>query len=285
VLEDYRNGNQNIYLQDLSTKKQTRISTGNAYQRNSAIYGNRIVWEDYRSGNPVVGNENGNPDIYMNDLSTKKETRITTNGSRQSYPAIYNRIVWDDDRNGEIDIYMYDLSTKNESRITTNSPEACFPAIYGNRIVWMNIPNGVWHVYIYDLSTHQEVHTTGTSDQWEPAIYGDRIVWSDNRNEYVDSSNQWHNSDIYMDILSYLPVTAFSAYPLSGKAPLTVRFTDKSTGSPASWSWNFGDKSISTARSPVHKYAKAGKYTVKLTVKNAAGSNTATKSGYIIASK
>jgi beta propeller repeat protein len=220
----------------------------------------------------------------MYDLSSKKETRITTNGSRQSYPAIYgNRIVWDDDRNGEIDIYMYDLSTKKESRITTNSPEACFPAIYGNRIVWMDIPNGVWHVYIYDLSTHQEVHTTGKSDQWDPAIYGDRIVWSDNRNEYVDSSNQLHNSDIYMGTLSYLPVAAFSASPLSGKAPLTVRFTDKSTGSPASWSWNFGDKSISTAKSPVHKYAKAGKYAVKLTVKNAAGSNTATKYGYIIA--
>lgn len=325
VWEDYRNGNPNIYLQDLSTKKQTRIATGNAYQRNPAIYGNRIVWEDYRSGYQVVGNENGNPDIYMYDLSTKKETRISTsksahnpaiygdkivwddwrngyadiymydlstkketritiNGSSQSNPAIYgNRIVWHDDRNGGgIDIYMYDLSTKKESRITTNSPEAIFPAIYGNRIVWADIPNGVWHVYIYDLSTRQVTHTTGKSDQWDPAIYGDRIVWADIRNQYVDSNNQWHNSDIYMGTLSYSTVAAFSASPVSGKAPLTVKFTDKSTGSPAYWSWNFGDKSISTARNPTHKYTKAGKYTVSLTVKNAAGSNTATKSGYII---
>jgi PKD repeat protein len=70
------------------------------------------------------------------------------------------------------------------------------------------------------------------------------------------------------------PVAAFSAYPTSGKASLTVKFSDKSKGSPTSYVWNFGDKSTSTARNPVHKYTKAGKYTVSLTVKNSAGSNT-----------
>ena len=77
------------------------------------------------------------------------------------------------------------------------------------------------------------------------------------------------------------PTVAFSASSISGKAPLTVTFTDKSTGSPTSWSWNFGDKSISTVKNPVYKYNKAGKYTVTLIVKNAAGSNTAKKTNYI----
>jgi YVTN family beta-propeller protein len=78
-----------------------------------------------------------------------------------------------------------------------------------------------------------------------------------------------------------VPVAAFSVSPTTGKAPLTVKFKDKSTGSPTSWSWNFGDKSTSTAQNPTHKYTKAGKYTVKLTVKNTAGSNTKTVSNYI----
>ena len=78
------------------------------------------------------------------------------------------------------------------------------------------------------------------------------------------------------------PVVAFYASPVSGKAPLTVKFIDKSTGSPTSWYWNFGDKSTSTLQSPpVHKYTKAGKYTVSLTVKNSAGSNTAKKTNCI----
>jgi YVTN family beta-propeller protein len=78
-----------------------------------------------------------------------------------------------------------------------------------------------------------------------------------------------------------LPIAAFSASPTSGKVPLTVAFTDKSTDSPTSWSWTFGDGSTSTSKSPAHTYSKAGKYTVKLTVKNAAGSSTKTITNYI----
>jgi PKD repeat protein len=85
-----------------------------------------------------------------------------------------------------------------------------------------------------------------------------------------------------MGTIIYPPIAAFKASPTTGKAPLIVKFIDKSTNKPTSLSWNFGDKSTSTTRNPVHKYSKAGKYTVSLTVKNAAGSNTAKKSGYII---
>jgi PKD repeat protein len=64
------------------------------------------------------------------------------------------------------------------------------------------------------------------------------------------------------------PCAAFST-SISGR---TVKFTDKSTGSPTCWSWNFGDKSTSTSKNPTHKYSKAGKYKVILTAKNGKGS-------------
>ena len=37
------------------------------------------------------------------------------------------------------------------------------------------------------------------------------------------------------------PVADFTANVTSGPAPLAVRFTDASTGTPTSWSWTFGD--------------------------------------------
>ena len=83
-----------------------------------------------------------------------------------------------------------------------------------------------------------------------------------------------------MGTLSYLPVAAFTASPTSGKAPLKVQFKDKSTDAYY-WYWNFGDKTTSTLQSPLHQYKKAGKYTVTLTVKNAAGTNTKTTTSYI----
>jgi len=82
------------------------------------------------------------------------------------------------------------------------------------------------------------------------------------------------------------PAAAFTANRITGKAQLTVTFTDTSSGTPASWNWSFGDGTQnSPTRNPVHTYSKVGKYTVSLTVTNANGSNTATKKGYISVSK
>lgn len=78
------------------------------------------------------------------------------------------------------------------------------------------------------------------------------------------------------------PVAAFAAYPTSGKAPLNVAFIDKSTGVHNSWKWSFGDGTYSKEKNPVHKYKNPGKYTVSLTVSNAAGNNTVTKDNYIV---
>ena len=78
------------------------------------------------------------------------------------------------------------------------------------------------------------------------------------------------------------PVVALSANVTSGTEPLTILFSDKSTGGlPALRNWSFGDGNSSIEKNPVHTYAKAGKYTVSLNVSNAAGSNMVVRSGYI----
>jgi PKD repeat protein len=80
------------------------------------------------------------------------------------------------------------------------------------------------------------------------------------------------------------PISAFSGSPTSGKASLKVQFSDRSTNSPTSWKWTFGDGTSSTTRNPVHTYSKAGKYTVSLTAGNSQGTNTNTMPGYVIVS-
>ncbi len=77
------------------------------------------------------------------------------------------------------------------------------------------------------------------------------------------------------------PDAQFIGAPTSGKASLTVQFTDQSTGNPTSWSWNFGDRTSSTLQNPAHTYTKKGTYTVSLTVTNANGSDSLTRSRYI----
>ncbi|NIM51496.1 MAG: PKD domain-containing protein, partial [Gemmatimonadales bacterium] len=57
--------------------------------------------------------------------------------------------------------------------------------------------------------------------------------------------------------------------PTTGTEPLTVSFTDLSTGSPTSWSWDFGDTGTDAVQNPSHTYTAAGSYTVSLTAYNA----------------
>ncbi len=79
------------------------------------------------------------------------------------------------------------------------------------------------------------------------------------------------------------PTANFTATPLSGCAPLSVTFTDASLNTPTSWAWTFvgGVPAASALQNPVVSYAAPGVYTVVLTVTNASGSDTRTKTSYI----
>lgn len=69
------------------------------------------------------------------------------------------------------------------------------------------------------------------------------------------------------------PIADFSAAPLSGEAPLTVNFTDESTGVIDSYLWDFGDGNTSTVANPSNEFAAAGNYLVALTVNGPGGSD------------
>jgi PKD repeat protein len=69
------------------------------------------------------------------------------------------------------------------------------------------------------------------------------------------------------------PTASFTKDKTGGATPLTVQFTDTSTGAPASWYWVFGDGTTSTSASPSHQFT-TGTYNVNLTATNAGGSST-----------
>ncbi len=70
------------------------------------------------------------------------------------------------------------------------------------------------------------------------------------------------------------PVAAFTFTPASGDAPLTVQFTDTSTGDPTEWHWSFGDGATSNERNPIHTFVEARRYEVQLTVANPLGESS-----------
>mgnify|MGYP000921573689 CR=1 FL=1 len=176
VWQDNRNGNRDIYMYDLNTRKEMKIITGETSQYDLDIGSGNIVWYNLRNGNQSK--------IYVYNVSASKETQITTNKSFKWLPAIYkDKVAWIDFRNGKSDVYMYNLSTSREIQITTSESDyKYFPSIYDDRVVWVD-----GDIYMYNLSTSKETQITSTESlKQKPVIHGDRIVWQDEHNGNFD---------------------------------------------------------------------------------------------------
>jgi len=89
--------------------------------------------------------------------------------------------------------------------------------------------------------------------------------------------------DDYITVNELAPVARFGADIRQGTVPLTVQFTDSSTGVVTDWLWKFGDGSTSTDQHPEHVYTSAGLYTVKLTVSGSGGVDSLSRADFITA--
>lgn len=80
------------------------------------------------------------------------------------------------------------------------------------------------------------------------------------------------------------PVAAFSASSTNVQQGARITFTDQSIGEDIQWSWTFtgGNPMTSTSQNPTVTYTQIGTYEVSLTVRNSRGTDTETRSGYIV---
>ena len=155
------------------------------------------------------------------------------------------------------------------------------------------IANQTGGKYYYSPTADQ---ITDIYSQISQSLNGQYIITYDTCNSSCDST--WRNLTVGAtysglsgsDTKGYLapsscgnnsPQSDFNGTPTMGCAPLTVQFTDLSTGSPTSWNWSFGDGSYSANASPAHTFTLPGSYQVSLSVANAYGADTKTVPGYI----
>jgi len=91
----------------------------------------------------------------------------------------------------------------------------------------------------------------------------------------------WDNARLWELALHKSVRADFVASPVTGVVPLTVTFTNTSTGEYAESRWDFGDTFTSTETNPTHVYMTSGTYTVTLTVSGIGGTDSETRAEYI----
>ncbi|HPH34881.1 MAG TPA: PKD domain-containing protein [Methanoregulaceae archaeon] len=126
---------------------------------------------------------------------------------------------------------------------------------------------------------------SGSSDEQNPVYvfsspgtYGVQLTASNAAGSSTETKNGY--------IVVGQPIKADFNYTPSNEgqtAPLSVAFSDLSSGNVLKWNWNFGDAHISTERNPIHTYPAPGTYTITLSVLGLTGSDSVTKTITVVA--
>jgi len=205
----------------------------------------------------------------------------------ETYRRNYGLLLWQNDYDGAMN-FAYDWSAghiwNDFDHSVHRDHNFVYPTISGviDTIQWEGQREAVDDVrYLTTLLNVIEVANGEGKDTSEAENYLADLKNSDLTTKDLDTVRSEMIEHI-LYLLEQRTLAQFSATPTTGNKPLEVHFSDQSTGSITSWSWDFGDGATSTEQDPLHIYADARVYTVSLTVTdNLAGSSTETKAGYI----
>ena len=109
---------------------------------------------------------------------------------------------------------------------------------------------------------------------------------SDDGSEFtckIYNSQDTISSNVAVLTIEPPPSAEFTADSVTGSVPLTVFFTDSSSGNIDSYNWDFGDGNSSSLKNPEHEYTEPGQYSVKLVVTGPSGVDSTTKADLIFA--
>lgn len=121
------------------------------------------------------------------------------------------------------------------------------------------------------------ISVTGTGQvAWSDGSTGSTFVITGPGNYYVVSTTNCGTDTAFYTVLADTVLAQMSATPLSGQIPLSVNFTNTSSGAD-SYFWVFGDGQNSADTNPAHTYTAAGIYDALLIAYSSAGcTDTAT---------
>ncbi len=187
--------------------------------------------------------------------------------------------------------HRMDLTQRNKFRLSVYFPSSNNYAGALTPTASVKLQNSLLGGNAYTTQA-EIVKTVSTFDQWVTFTY-DFGAYAD-REDFdqiivqLGGENHLEPGMFYFDNFRLLAgsgiLADFEASPVGGFAPLTVQFTDLSSGNPTAWTWDFdNDGTIdSQEKNPSFTYVLPGIYSVKLTASNAFLSDEILKTDLIV---
>ena len=193
---DARYGNQDVFVYDLVTSEERRITGNTRADVFPVVSGDWLFWERWRFASPAP---NGMPNVVGLNLETGAGLELTDSDAFHGRPSISGSlIVWEDWRTANGDIFMYDFEADAQRPLIEVPGAQRNPSLSGNQIAWEDERHGSREIYYLDFDFGEELRLTrDLQSQRNPAVSNGRIVWQDERNG---------NWDIYLATQEEFPL-------------------------------------------------------------------------------
>jgi len=296
---------KNLFF-DNNISSVINLQTKKTNFENITITGNHSYWQSgLRRGEPpiqLVGwNNNNQAHTFSNILIYNNESFLDYDWNAPSSNAIHltrnqNVLINNATITGNI------LNTGIQGGPMLLSESGINVSIY-NSIIFGNTPNRIWSNNASNtISVHNSIIQGGQSSvinaqtTWGAGnLSTDPLFLDDDETPYQLSEGSpainagtlninfpdyiWPTTDILgnprvsgttVDMGAYEyqePMANFTATPLFGEVPLTVQFTDLSTGEPiTSWHWSVNSVPFSQEQNPSYTFTEPGIYSIKLII-------------------
>ena len=106
--------------------------------------------------------------------------------------------------------------------------------------------------------------------------------------ELLASGTNFYSGSVYsvtrgpVGMAPVTPVASFTANVTSGTAPFSVQFTDTSTNSPTSWSWEINGLPFSSLENLLWVFSSVGTYNITLLATNGGGTGTSGITQFVV---
>lgn len=171
VWEDWRSGDPDVYLFDVSDGRESHISTADAVRSSPDVSTSAVVW--------VEGEDPDERVVQMLDLAEDAETQLSDGPARVDRPSISSELVaWQERVDDRWVIRVVNRDGTNVTTLGEDLVNSGRPAASGNRVVWQGYDGDSWNIYQFDAETGETNAVTESPDDDQfPAISGERIVF------------------------------------------------------------------------------------------------------------